>query len=124
MTSCWVKRLRKCFSSSVATPKANFDSVGVGFRDLVFFGGCFGLGLSQISLTHRCRDSGGFMGIMDRTMETTILWGTYWGHVGIIQKKTETTILWYHGIGPCFCHSLCRCWKAGASTAGTKQLLH
>ena len=35
----------------------------------------------------------GYMGIMEKKMETTIV---YWGHIGMMEKKTETTIMGYY----------------------------
>ena len=39
---------------------------------------------------------GGFIGIMERKMETTRIYrgnkGIYWGHIGTMEKKMETTI--------------------------------
>ena len=35
----------------------------------------------------------GYMGIMEKKMETTIV---YWGYIGMMEKKTETTIMGYY----------------------------
>ena len=36
-----------------------------------------------------------FMGIMEKRMETTVI---YWGYIGIMEKRMETTIMGYIGV--------------------------
>ena len=38
----------------------------------------------------------GYIGIMEKKMETTIV---YWGYIGIMEKKMETTIVYWGYIG-------------------------
>ena len=39
---------------------------------------------------------GVYMGLMENTMKTTIV---YWGYIGIMEKKMETTIVYWGYIG-------------------------